>query len=232
ARCFARKTDRASSPPSLATSLAGAAVSSIFPSSLPACFASGFICSEFSLLRYEASVDDERGTDREFRVVGRKIENRCCDLLGGAYSPRRGNRAEGIAHLAFLSGKTIKHVSRDDARGDGVDADVLFGELERNRLGEAFDCVFGGDVDADLPQSDVTSHAGIIDDRAAAGFEHRRDFVAHRIQDAPNVDVENAPILSLGSLIERAFPFNAGIVKSNVEPSEFVDGEVDHRFNV
>src|SRR5438034_1198117 len=169
-------------------------ISAIFPSSLPAFFSLGFICSEFRLLCYEASVYDERGTNREFRVVGRKIENRCCDLLGGAYSPRRGNRAEGIAHLAFLSGKTIKHVSRDDTRGDGVNADVLFGELERNRLGEAFDCVFGGDVNADLAQSDVTSHAGIINDRAAADFEHRRDFVTHRIQNAPNIDVEDAAI--------------------------------------
>src|SRR5437773_5447568 len=174
----------------------------------------------FDLLRYEASVDHERGTDRESRVVGREIENRRRDVLGGAYSPCRGNRTEGIAHLAFLSGKAIKHVSRDDPRGDGVDADVLFGELERNRLGEAFDCVFGGDVNADLAQSDVTSHAGIIDDRAAAGFEHRRDFVAHRIQDAPNIDVEDAAIFGFRGLAYGPFPFNSGVVKRDVETAE------------
>jgi hypothetical protein len=61
---------------------------------------------------------------------------------------------------------------------------------------------------------------------------HGRNFVTHRIENAPNVDVKNAPILSFGSLLERAFPFNAGIVKRNVETAEFVDREIDHCFDV
>jgi hypothetical protein len=56
--------------------------------------------------------------------------------------------------------------------------------------------------------------------------------LTHRIENAPNVDVKNTPILSFGSLLERAFPFNAGIVKRNVETAEFVDREIDHRFDV
>src|SRR5207248_4278423 len=143
--------------------------------------------SHLHLLRYEASVDHERGTDREFRVVGREIENRRCDVLGGAYSPCRGNRTEGIAHLAFLSGKAIKHVSRDDARGDSVDADISSGEFERDRFGQAFDSVLGSNVNTDLSQANVPRYAGIVDDGAAPVLEHCSNFVTHRIENAPNV---------------------------------------------
>src|SRR5436190_6882344 len=188
-------------------------MTAIFPSSLPVCLALRFICSEFRLLCYEASVDDERGTNREFRVVGREIENRRRDVLGGAYSPCRGNRTEGIAHLAFLSSKAIKHVSRDDPRGDGVDADISSGEFERDRFGQAFDSMLGSNVNADLSQANVPRHAGIVDDGAAPVLEHGRNFVTHRIENAPHVDVKNAPIFGFGSLIERAFPFNSGVVK-------------------
>src|SRR5438094_3019823 len=155
----------------------------------------------FDLLRYEASVDHEGGTDGEFRFVGREIENRRRDVLGGAYSPCRGNRTEGIAHLAFLSGEAIKHVSRDDTRGDGVDADISSGEFERDRFGQAFDSMLGSNVNADLSQANVPRHAGIVDDGAAPVLEHGRNFVTHRIQDAPNVNVEDAPILGFGSLL-------------------------------
>src|SRR5439155_19681704 len=118
------------------------------------------------------------------------------------------------------------------ARSDGVDADVSSGEFERDRFGQAFDSVLGGNVNADLSQTDVPGHAGIVDDGAASVLEHGRNFVTHRIENAPNVDVENAAILGFSGLIERAFPFNAGIVKSDVETSEFADGEINHRFHV
>jgi hypothetical protein len=78
----------------------------------------------------------------------------------------------------------------------------------------------------------MPSHAGIVDDGAATIFQHHRDFVAHRIENAPNVDVENAAVFSFSGLIQRAFPFNAGIVKRNVETAELIDREIDHPFHV
>src|SRR5207247_2831814 len=110
--------------------------------------------------------------------------------------------------------------------------DVSYGEFERDRFGQTFDSVFGSNVNADLSQTNVPGHAGIVDDGAASVLEHDRNFVTHRIENAPNIDVKNAPILSFGSLIERAFPFNAGIVKCNVETAEFIDREIDHRFHI
>src|SRR5216110_891363 len=78
----------------------------------------------------------------------------------------------------------------------------------------------------------MPGYTGIVNDGAAAILEHDRNFVTHRIENAPNVDVEDAAIFGFGCLIERAFPFNAGIVKRDVEPTEFVDSDIDHRFDV
>ena len=56
--------------------------------------------------------------------------------------------------------------------------------------------------------------------------------MTHRIQNAPNVDVEDAAVFGLGGLIQWAYPLNAGVVKSDVEAAISGDGEVDHCFNV
>src|SRR5437667_11423354 len=56
--------------------------------------------------------------------------------------------------------------------------------------------------------------------------------MTHRIQDAPDVDVENTAILSFGGLIQRAFPLHAGVVKRDVESAEFVDRKIDYRFHI
>jgi hypothetical protein len=77
----------------------------------------------------------------------------------------------------------------------------------------------------------MPSYAGSIDDRAAI-LKHHRNFVAHRIENAPDVDVENATIFHFSSLIERAFPFDAGVVKCDVELAKFPDRKIDHRLHV
>ena len=44
--------------------------------------------------------------------------------------------------------------------------------------------------------------------------------MTHRIQNAPNVDVEDAAVFGLGGLIQWAYPLNAGVVKSDVEAGQ------------
>jgi hypothetical protein len=56
--------------------------------------------------------------------------------------------------------------------------------------------------------------------------------VTHGIQDAPDVDVEDAAVFGFGGLIQRAFPFNASTVKGNVETAKLADREIDHRFDI
>src|SRR5205814_8185564 len=85
---------------------------------------------------------------------------------------------------------------------------------------------------AESTETDVAGYARGVNDCAAAVLEHHRNFVTHRVQKAPNVDVKDAPVLGFSSLIERTLPFNASIVKRNVELAEFIDDEADHLFNV
>src|ERR1700758_2228130 len=140
---------------------------------------------------------------------------------------------EGIAHLAFFSGKAVDHVGCDTAGGGHcVNTDILFGEPQRESLSQTFDRMLGRGVDADLSHANVTGYTGGIDDGAATVLEHRWNFVTHRIQNAPNVDVEDAAVFGLGGLIQWADPLNASIVKSDVDLAEFVDRELDHRFHI
>ena len=78
----------------------------------------------------------------------------------------------------------------------------------------------------------MPGNAGGIDDCAAAGLEHKGDFVTHGIQDAPDVDIEDAAVFRFGGLIQWPHPLNAGVVKSDIEPAEFVDRKIDHPFHV
>src|SRR5437660_8569419 len=78
----------------------------------------------------------------------------------------------------------------------------------------------------------MTGYARGVDNSAAPALEHRWNFVAHRIENAPHVDVEDASIFRFSCLIKRALPFNTGVVKRDVEPAEFVDSKVHHRFHV
>jgi hypothetical protein len=89
------------------------------------------------LLCDKSSIHDERCAGGKSCIVGTEIENRCGDLFAGAYPPDRDKGLDGIEHLAVLSGKAIEHLGCNGARGDGIDADVLFGELEGESLGEA-----------------------------------------------------------------------------------------------
>src|SRR5437764_13760842 len=109
------------------------------------------IDSKFSLLRHPASIDNQRGPDGEFCVVGTDIEDRSSDFFGNTFSANRNHRSNLIAQ--FTPRKTIEHFGGDHSWRDGVDADVLSGKFERDRFGQAFDSVLGSNVNADLPQA-------------------------------------------------------------------------------
>ena len=56
--------------------------------------------------------------------------------------------------------------------------------------------------------------------------------MTHRIQDAPDVDVEDATVFGFGGVIQRPHPLHAGVVEGDVEPAEFFDRKIDHPFHV
>ncbi len=130
------------------------------------------------------------------------------------------------------SAKPIEHFGGDDSRSNRVNANVLFSEFERDGFGQPFDRMLRRDVNAYLRETNVPRNAGSIDDSAAAIFEHDWNFVTHRIENAPNIDVENAAIFAFCRLLERTFPFDTRVVKRDVETAEFIDREINHRFHI
>jgi hypothetical protein len=56
--------------------------------------------------------------------------------------------------------------------------------------------------------------------------------VTHRIENAPNVDVEDAAVFGLGDLIQWAYPLHTGVVKGDVEPAERFNRKINHPFHV
>src|SRR5215469_4004146 len=135
-----------------------------------------------SLSGNETAIDDERCAGRESCGIGCQIENCCGYFLTYADAPDWNNRNDLVSQ--FVSGKAIEHFGSDDTRSNGVDADVLFGKLERGGFCQAFHRVLGSDVDAHLREANMSGYAGRVDDRAAAIFKHDGDFVAHRIENA------------------------------------------------
>src|ERR1051326_3445309 len=85
------------------------------------------------------------------------------------------------------------------------------------------------DVNAGSGKARVPGYAGRVNDGTAAILQHKRNFVAHRIKNPPDVGVENAPVLRFSCLFERTLPFDPGVVKSDVESAEFVDRKINHR---
>src|SRR4029079_9401244 len=123
----------------------------------------------------------------------------------------------------------IEHFGSDHPWSNRINADVLFREFERDRFGQPFERVCGRYVNADLREADVTCNARGIDDCAATVLEHHWNLVAHRTENAPNVDVENVSILGCSRLVEWTLPFDASIVECDVESAEFVDRKLYHR---
>src|SRR5260221_10524301 len=82
-------------------------------------------------------------------------------------------------------------------------------------------------VDARLRQRDMSGDARCINNGAAAGLEHGGNFMLHRIQNAPNVDIEGPAILFFGDLIEWSRDFDAGVVKRDIEAAMSGQDEVD-----
>src|SRR6266480_7737461 len=122
------------------------------------------------LLGQHSSIHHQGSAGGKFRVVGTEIENRRGDFFAGANAPDRMKRREVIAHLAFFSGKTIDHVGCNTGGGHCVNTDILFGELQRESFGQAFDRMLGRGVDADLTHANVPGHARGIDDCSTPAF--------------------------------------------------------------
>jgi hypothetical protein len=115
------------------------------------------------------TVDDERGAgDKAGGIAGEK-KHRLGDLIDLAHAVHRvlaGHILHGL--LTAAAGETRDHVGFNRGRRYRIHADARSGKFQSRSLGEAFDGVLGGDVDAGACHPDVPGDAAGVDDRAAA----------------------------------------------------------------
>src|SRR5438552_12540435 len=82
----------------------------------------------FSVLaRDVASIDNQRGAGRKFRIIGSEIKNCGGDFFADTDSLDRSDRRDLVAIL--VPGEAIEHLGSNHAGSNRIDANVLFGEL-------------------------------------------------------------------------------------------------------
>src|SRR5260370_11386616 len=77
--------------------------------------------------------------------------------------------------------------------------------------------MFRREIDAELGRSQMAKRARGVDDGATACLEHGGNLMLHRIEDAPDIDVEDLSVLFLGDFIQRGSSFDTGVVKGDIE---------------
>jgi hypothetical protein len=98
--------------------------------------------------------------------------------------------------------------------GDGVDADVALGVLERDGARNANHGVLAGGVGARAGSAEQPERGRVVDDGAAAGGEHRAHLVLHAQPHAPGVDHHDAVVLVVRVGVDAAAgAFGAGVVE-------------------
>src|SRR6202521_3818679 len=123
--------------------------------------------------------------------------------------------------------KTGQHASVRRTRRHGVHTDSRLGDLERHRLGDAFDGVLAADIDRGPRRTLVPIGRGDVDDAAAALSLHDAHFVLHAQDHAENIGVEGRGIAFRGLVGDRAdLAFGAGIIHRDIETDKPCDGLV------
>src|SRR6202043_4236763 len=102
------------------------------------------------------------------------------------------------------------------------------GDLERHRLGDAFDGVLAADIDGGPRRTLVPVGRGDVDNAAAALSLHDAHLVLHAQDYAENVRVERRGVAFRGLVRNRAnLAFGASIVHCDIETAKPCDGLVD-----
>src|ERR1700677_3070003 len=169
---------------------------------------------------------DERG------FVRRDEDDRVRDLLRAAEAIHRDSRHQRRFVLR-RAGEAGQHAGIDRAGRHGVHADPRFDDLERHRLGDAFDSMLAADIDGGARGALVAVGRGDVDDAAAALFLHDAHFVLHAQEHAENVGVEGRGVAFRGLVGDRArLTLGAGVVHRDIETAKPADGLVDQSANL
>jgi len=183
-----------------------------------------------------AAVDGQGRTGDPARAVAGEERDRLDDVARLPAAAERVEAVDGVEHLLRLLVGEEALVGRrlHERQRDGVDADVIRRELEREVLGQRVAARLGGRVGAGRGRGDRVQrpHRADADDRAAAALAHRlrgglRDPVG-RVQDRAQRLLQ----MLLGLLEERHDPEDPGRVHEHVDAAEALHGPLAQRLRL
>lgn len=126
-----------------------------------------------------SSVDDERGSGRESRFVAGQVQHRVGDVFG---LPERRDEVvpPHLLHERLVALERDVHARERETGRDGVDADAVRGQLDRECAGHADDGGLRGGVGGQVRQADVGEVGAGVDDCATALLDHLAGGVLDR----------------------------------------------------
>ena len=126
-----------------------------------------------------------------------------------------------------------RHRRLHPAWADGVDADALRRVLDTGPLAEPDDAVLGRGVGGQARRTAEPADGGDVDDRPGALRHHVSELVLHAEPDCGEVDGDlTVPVGLLDLVGGLAVADDTGVVHSEVETAETLDGPGDQRFHV
>src|SRR5439155_6932458 len=173
----------------------------------------------------EPGVDDERLARDPARLVAREIDRAPADVPAGALGTQR-TRAPPA--LAGVGAEVLDHRRPHGTRRDGVDANALGAELDRDGADEPDDAGLRRGVRR-APVAPWRGDRGDADDRAAAAAHHRGDGRPRGEEHGLEVDGDHPVPLVLRRLEEILARLDADVVVEDVEAAPALDRAPDHR---
>src|SRR6266404_2272478 len=190
-----------------------------------------------------ASVEDDPAVDVEGLagdVAGARRgqeDGQRRDVLGVVGPPQRDGGVAPALH--FLDGDAlflrptfqivVGQGGDRAARADGVDVDVVTGELERGDAGHADDGALAAGVDGvGRAREALAGDRGDVDDDAAAAGNHLARHALQAEEHALAVDAHDAVPVGLGEIHDVRAPGDAGIVDQHIDAAERLDHAAHH----
>jgi len=177
-----------------------------------------------------STVDDDVLAGSEGCSGRTEPEHGAGDLLRHPDAADRGLRRDRSLYIGLpFAESPIEHFGLDRAGRDTIDADALFGEFQRSRLGKADHGELAGDIDRRPRQADMAAGGGGIDDRTTTRPKDGRDLVLHGEQYAADVDVAYLMVV-LNRLLgcqQAELALDTSVIERDVQPTEGGDGLFD-----